>query len=147
MDAHRRRLLLKSWTRTIHIYVSMLGLLAVIFFSVTGIMLNHEEWFGFEAPRIVHREGTLPEAMAREPDKLAIVEKLRKDFGATGAMDSFEIEEDRLHVVFKSPGRRTEAALSGPTGMPRSSSKRTGSPAGWRSCIAAPMRVRAGAGG
>ena len=111
MDAHHRRLLFKSWTRTIHIYVSMLGLLAVIFFSVTGIMLNHEEWFGFETPRIVHREGTVPEAMTREPDKLAIVEKLRKDFGATGAMDSFEIEEDRLHVVFKSPGRRTEATL------------------------------------
>src|SRR3954466_5386329 len=111
MDAHHRRLLLKSWTRTIHIYVSMLGLLAVIFFSVTGIMLNHEEWFGFEAPRIDHRTGTLPAAMTAEPDKLAIVEKLRKDFGATGFMDSFEIEEDRLHVVFKSPGRRTEATL------------------------------------
>ncbi len=111
MDAHHRRLLVKSWTRTIHIYVSMLGLLAVIFFSVTGIMLNHEEWFGFETPRIVNKEGTLPEAMNREPDKLAIVEKLRKDFGATGALDSFEVEDDRLMVVFKSPARRTEATL------------------------------------
>ena len=111
MDAHHRRLLFKSWTRTIHIYVSMLGLLAVIFFSVTGIMLNHEEWFGFEEPRIVTREGAIPEAMASEPDRLAIVEKLRKEFGASGAMDSFETEEDRLRVVFKSPGRRTEATL------------------------------------
>jgi hypothetical protein len=111
MNAHHRRLLFKSWTRTIHIYISMFGLLAVIFFSVTGIMLNHEEWFGFAAPRIVNKEGMIPEAMTTEPDKLAIVEKLRKDYAATGALDSFDVEEDRLTVVFKSPGRRTEAIL------------------------------------
>jgi uncharacterized protein len=111
MDAHHRKLLFKSWTRTLHIYISMLGLLAVIFFSVTGIMLNHEEWFGFAAPHITNKEGTLPEAMATEPDKLAIVEKLRKEFGVTGAMDSFEVETDELRVVFKSAGRRAEATL------------------------------------
>jgi len=111
MNAHHRRLLFKSWTRTIHIYISMLGLLAVIFFSVTGIMLNHDDWFGFATPRIVNKEGTIPEAMTRQPDKLAIVERLRKEFGATGALDSFDIDDDRLTVVFKSPGRRTEATL------------------------------------
>ncbi|MCE9609145.1 MAG: PepSY-associated TM helix domain-containing protein [Chthoniobacter sp.] len=57
MDAHHRRLLFKKWTRTLHIYISMLGLLTLIFFSATGIMLNHEEWFGFAAPRIVKKEG------------------------------------------------------------------------------------------
>jgi hypothetical protein len=89
----------------------MLGLLSVVFFSVTGIMLNHEEWFGFAEPRIVNKEGTIPGATAPEPDKLAIVEKLRKDFAATGAMDSFEVEDDRFTVIFKSPGRRTQATL------------------------------------
>ena len=112
MDAHHRRLFFKKWTRTVHIYISMLGLLALIFFSFTGIMLNHEEWFGFAEPRIAKKEGTLPEATAPEPDKLVIVEKLRKDFGATGALDSFEIENDHLAVVFKSPGRRSEAQLT-----------------------------------
>ena len=111
MDAHHRKLLFKSWTRTLHIYISMLGLIAVIFFSVTGIMLNHEEWFGFATPIIVNKEGTLLEAMTTEPDKLAIVEKLRKEFGITGAMDSFEVEADELRVVFKSAGRRAEATL------------------------------------
>lgn len=112
MNAHHRRLLFKKWTRSLHIYISMLGLLALIFFSFTGIMLNHEEWFGFAEPRIVKKEGSMPEASAPVPDKLAIVEKLRKEFGATGALDSFEVEDDRLAVVFKSPGRRTEAELS-----------------------------------
>ena len=110
-SSHHRRLLFKKWSRTIHIYISMLGLLAVIFFSVTGIMLNHEEWFGFATPHIVKKEGAMSEAMARTPDKLAIVEKLRKDFGATGAMDSFEVEDDRLTISFKSPGRHTDVTI------------------------------------
>jgi uncharacterized protein len=109
--SHHRRLLFKSWSRTIHIYISMLGLLAVIFFSVTGIMLNHEEWFGFATPHVVKKEGSIFEAMDKEPDKLAIVEKLRKDYGATGAMDSFEIEDDRLTIAFKSPGRHTDVTI------------------------------------
>jgi hypothetical protein len=110
-SSHHRRLLFKKWSRTLHIYISMLGLLAVIFFSVTGIMLNHEEWFGFSTPHIVKEEGSLPEAMDKEPDKLAIVEKLRKEFGATGAMDAFEVEDDHLTISFKSPGRHTDATI------------------------------------
>jgi len=110
-SSHHRRLLFKKWSRTLHIYISMLGLLAVIFFSITGIMLNHEEWFGFATPHIVKKEGTLPEAMDKNPDKLAIVEKLRKEYSATGALDSFEIEDDHLTLSFKSPGRHTDVTI------------------------------------
>jgi hypothetical protein len=109
--SHHRRLLFKKWSRTIHIYISMFGLLSVIFFSITGIMLNHEEWFGFATPYIVKKEGSIPDAMSKDVDKLAIVEKLRKDFGATGAMNSFDVDDDRLTVSFKSPGRQTDANI------------------------------------
>ncbi len=99
-----------------HIYLSMLGLLTLIFFSVTGIMLNHEEWFGFAEPHVRKTEGTIPADLLKQPDKLAIVEKLRKDFGATGALESFDVQDDRLELVFKSPGRRTEAGIERPDG-------------------------------
>ena len=115
-SAHHRRLLFKKWARTLHIYLSMLGLLTLIFFSVTGIMLNHEEWFGFATPRVRKTEGAIPAALLVQPDQLAIVERLRKDFGATGALESFDVQNDRLELVFKSPGRRTEAAIDRPDG-------------------------------
>ena len=115
-SAHHRRLLFKKWARTLHIYLSMLGLLTLIFFSVTGIMLNHEEWFGFATPNLRKTEGRIPAALLVPPDKLAIVEKLRKDFGATGALESFDVQNDRLELVFKSPGRRTEASIDRPDG-------------------------------
>ena len=34
-----------AWMRWLHIYLSMLGFTALIFFSVTGITLNHADWF------------------------------------------------------------------------------------------------------
>jgi len=112
MTAHHRKLFVRKWTRTLHIYISMLGLLVLVFFSATGIMLNHEEWFGYAEPRVVTHEGELPKGLLEWPDKLAIVELLRKDFGATGAMDSFEVNDDEFTVVFKSPGRRTQATIT-----------------------------------
>ncbi len=121
MTSHHFRLLFKKWSRLLHIYLSMLGLLAVVFFSITGLMLNHEEWFGYAEPRVKKNEGTVPVALlgkpdesgkSGEPDKFGIVEKLRKDFGATGALDSFDVRDDDLALVFKSPGRRTEATIA-----------------------------------
>ncbi len=43
----------------LHIYVSMFGLAAVLFFSVTGITLNHPDWFIGEAERQVQAEGQI----------------------------------------------------------------------------------------
>ena len=113
---HHLRLLVRVWTRNLHIYISMFGLLAILFFSVTGIMLNHEDWFGFSEPVTRKTEGSFPAALIKEPDKLAVVEKLRKDFGATGALNSFEVQDDQLYIVFKSPARRFEATIHRPGG-------------------------------
>ena len=35
MTSHHFRLLFKKWSRLIHIYLSMLGLLVILFFSIT----------------------------------------------------------------------------------------------------------------
>ncbi len=32
------------WARLIHVYTSMIALLVVLFFAVTGLTLNHPEW-------------------------------------------------------------------------------------------------------
>jgi hypothetical protein len=97
--------------RSAHIYITMLALLLLLFFGATGFMLNHPDWFGLEEVRTSSRSGVLPQKMVDEGDKLAIVEKLRADFGALGALDSFETEPGLLRVVFKRPGSRTEATI------------------------------------
>jgi len=109
------RLLIKT-ARTVHIYTTLAGLLLVLLFAVTGFMLNHEDWFGLgEASRSMSA-GHLSIALLEEPDKLGVVEHLRQQWGATGAVHAFDIEEDSCKVVFKSPGRVCEVIIDRRTG-------------------------------
>jgi hypothetical protein len=110
------RLLLK-WARMVHVYLTLFGLALLLFFAVTGFMLNHDDWFGPEE-QTQTTTGSLPPKLLKEPDKLAIVELLRKDFGASGVMDSFDAkDEDSVRVVFKSPGMQFEAVVQRADGM------------------------------
>ena len=43
--------------RWLHIYLSMLGLAAVLFFSVTGITLNHPDWVFGQVERSARPKG------------------------------------------------------------------------------------------
>jgi hypothetical protein len=100
-----------SISRTLHIYFTMLVCLMLLFFGATGFMLNHADWFGLEAIRTGTREGTLSRTMLAPVDRLAVVEGLRAGVGAVGAVDSFEVEEESLRIVFRRPGYRAEASV------------------------------------
>jgi hypothetical protein len=102
---------LVKWARTVHLYVTLFALTLVLLFSITGFMLNHEDWFTPAEPHTRTRSGTLPTEMLTEPDKLAVAEFLRAEFEVVGLVDSFEVEEERLRVVFKRPGTEVEAII------------------------------------
>lgn len=102
---------LLSVSRTLHVYLTMLACLLLLFFGSTGFMLNHGDWFGLETLRTRTREGTLPRAILVPLDRLAVVEGLRSDLGAVGAVDSFEAEAESLRIVFRRPGLRAEASI------------------------------------
>jgi len=104
-------------TRTLHIYLTMLGCFLLFFFSLTGFMLNHSEWFGLEEVRTSKTSGRMPREILNPVDKLAVVENLRSDYGIQGALDSFESEGDECRLVFKRPGSRSEALLERHTGQ------------------------------
>src|SRR5258708_35435698 len=53
----------------------------------------------------------MPKAILAPVDRLAVVERLRAELGAVGAVDSFEEEADQLRIVFKRPGFRAEATV------------------------------------
>jgi len=91
--------------RTLHIYLTLLGLLVMLFFSVTGILLNHDEWFMAESPKVVEKTTTDDPALIQKNDKLAIVEKLRSSDGVRGALASFDELDDALSLRFESPGQ------------------------------------------
>jgi hypothetical protein len=109
--SHTRRMLVK-WARTVHLYLTLFALVFVLFFAATGFMLNHEDWFSPAEPVTRTQTGAIPTALlGPPPDKLALVELLRKDYGAVGGLAGFEDEEDRLRVTFTRPGGRVEAVI------------------------------------
>ena len=56
----RRKQATARWVRWVHVYTSMISLLVVLFFGLTGITLNHPDWtFGGSATKDTHT-GTLP---------------------------------------------------------------------------------------
>jgi hypothetical protein len=117
--------------RWVHIYLSMFGLAAVLFFSVTGLTLNHPDWFGGKERR-VSAQGRLdykwlnldvPAASpsddgdeSRHVAKLEVVEYLRKTHGIRGAVAEFRADDRECTVTFKGPGYAADAFIDRATG-------------------------------
>jgi uncharacterized protein len=109
-----------SVSRWLHIYLSMLSFVVVLFFSVTGLTLNHADWFdGKEVEQ--KYSGNVPIAWVNVADtsqikKLEIVELLRKSYGIKGYVSDFFIQDDQLSVAFKGPGYSANTFITRKTG-------------------------------
>jgi uncharacterized protein len=132
----RRRLAIRfaKLMRWLHIYLSMFGLAAVLFFSATGITLNHPDWFFGEAQRSVRSEGKIdpgwlrleaakagsspedPADLSRQISKLEVVEFLRQTHGIRGAITDFKVDESECVVTFKGPGYAADAFIDRDSG-------------------------------
>ncbi|MDQ6812800.1 MAG: PepSY-associated TM helix domain-containing protein [Bacteroidota bacterium] len=105
-----------SISRWLHVYLSMLSFLVVLFFAVTGITLNHAEWFdGKQVEKKL--SGTVPTTWVNVPDtnqvkKLEIVELLRSKYGIKGYVSDFLIEDEQYSLSFKGPGYSADAFIN-----------------------------------
>jgi hypothetical protein len=121
--------------RWLHIYLSMFSLAVVLFFSVTGLTLNHPDWFFANAQRTSRSEGKLDLSwLRRDPvppggeaeasggdlssqvDKLRVVEHFRSAHGVRGALTDFKADEYECSVTFKGPGYDADAFIDRATG-------------------------------
>lgn len=48
-------------TRSLHSWLSMVSLLIVLFFAVTGLTLNHQDWTFGQSPQVTTTTGQLPD--------------------------------------------------------------------------------------
>ena len=120
--------------RWLHIYLSMFGLATVLFFSVTGITLNHPNWVFGQVERRreaegqvelkwISREITATNSQAgdqsdrsKEVAKLDVVEHLRKTQSIRGALTEFRVDESECMVSFKGPGYSADAFIDRESG-------------------------------
>jgi len=105
--------------RWLHTYVSLLGFGALLFFSVTGITLNHAEYFEREATH-EDAQGTLPKELVSaadaEPDTTRIATFFRTRHALHGALAEFRADADELSLVWKGPAYAAEALVQRASG-------------------------------
>ena len=97
-----------EWSRWLHIYLSMFSFVIVLFFSVTGLTLNHFVWFP-EKEVLNEVDGRLTASWLNSPDtaqvkKLEIVEFLRASYQVKGQLNDFRIDETECSISFQGPG-------------------------------------------
>jgi hypothetical protein len=103
--AKRRLAMVSRW---LHIYLSMASFAIVLFFSATGLTLNHADWFQ-SSMHTSQQKGKLDSSWTNAQDtlhvnKLAIVEFFRNRYKVKGALNDFRIEENQISLAFKGPG-------------------------------------------
>ena len=106
------------WLRWLHTYTSMISLLVVLFFALTGITLNHPDWlFGSQQ---VQREvtGTLPAGWIQQGQVnwLTVAEELRATQGLKGRVGDTRADDQEADISFAAPGYSADAFIDVKTG-------------------------------
>lgn len=104
-------------SRWLHIYLSMISFAIVLFFSFTGLTLNHPSWFGGDKQIVEKSKGKLKVSWVNSVDtskiaKLEIVEYLRNTHHVKGAVTEVRVDDYELSVVFKGPAYSCDAFIN-----------------------------------
>ena len=113
---HRAKKFAVTWARWLHIYLSMASFAILLFFAVTGLTLNHQDWFA-KQQRTVSYKGSLDRSwLSKEVAKLEVAEALRRAHGIKAALTDFRIDDTQLAVNFKGPGYTADTFIDRDTG-------------------------------
>jgi len=98
----------------------MLSFAILLFFAVTGLTLNHAEWFDSQQrPALYH--GTLNKGWVNTSDPGAVakdelVNYFRRTYRTKGALSDFHVDGEQCEVLFKGPGYEADATIDRATG-------------------------------
>ncbi|MDX1935463.1 MAG: PepSY-associated TM helix domain-containing protein [Flavihumibacter sp.] len=102
-------------SRWLHIYLSMVSFVIVLFFSVTGLTLNHADYFQRKST-LTESKGVVDSNWVNAADtlkiqKLPLVEFFRERYKVKGAVADFRIDEQEISFSFKAPGYQADAFI------------------------------------
>ncbi|MFC4639467.1 PepSY-associated TM helix domain-containing protein [Deinococcus hohokamensis] len=107
------------WLRWLHTYTSMISLLVVLFFALTGITLNHPDWVFGSGETIREVTGTLPAGWIRggTVDWLNVAEDLREQQGLRGRAGDTRLDGTEASLAFAAPGYSADVVIDARTGQ------------------------------
>jgi hypothetical protein len=94
-----------------------MGSFAILFFfAITGITLNHTDWFSHHQSSRQLKGSVDPRWLRPEVRKFEVAEKLRERHGIRSAITDFRIDDGQAAVSFKGPGYSADAFFDRATG-------------------------------
>lgn len=111
----------QKWSRLVHAYTSMIALLLVLFFGITGITLNHPEWTFGDAPTSTSESGTMTFDVAPDGtvDYLKVSEFLRDTYGISAEVSDYSTTGTQGSISYRAPGYAADATFATDTGAYR----------------------------
>ncbi len=111
----------QKWSRLIHAYTSMIALLLVLFFGITGITLNHPEWTFGDAPTTTTKTGTMTFEVAPDGnvDYLRVSEFLRDRYAISADVSDYQTTGNQGSISYRAPGYAADASFDTSTGAYR----------------------------
>lgn len=118
----------QKWSRLVHAYSSMIALVLVLFFGLTGITANHPEWTFGDAPTTTTDTGTIDAPLAADGtvDYLAVSEYLRDTYGITADVSDYGTTGTTASISYRAPGYAADATVNTETGAYRVSIEQQG---------------------
>ncbi|NNG20584.1 peptidase [Naumannella sp. ID2617S] len=116
--AVRRRRLDQKLIRQLHLWTSMVCLVLVLFFGVTGFTLNHQDWTFGTSPRQTESTGTLPGTYRSngQVDWLTVSEFARGTLGVHGELTDHSEQNGQGSLSYQSAGYQAVLAFDESTG-------------------------------
>jgi len=105
-----------SFSRLIHVYVSMALLTLLLFFSITGNTLNHPEWFSESNADIEEVEIIIDAALIENPplspsQLVKVVDVIEQELSISLENSTIESMSDELFFSIKKAGENTAITL------------------------------------
>ncbi|WP_199562627.1 PepSY-associated TM helix domain-containing protein [Pedobacter chinensis] len=108
-------------SRWLHIYLSMVSFTILLFFAVSGLTLNHADWFTSGKEVVTKDSGNVNLSWVNQSDtakinKLQLVEYFRNKHEVKGAVSDFRIDDNECSITFNGPGYIADSFIDRETG-------------------------------
>ncbi|GAB3623686.1 PepSY-associated TM helix domain-containing protein [Mariniluteicoccus endophyticus] len=115
----KKNLLSQKAIRQIHLWTSMVSLVVVLFFGVTGITLNHQEWTFGTQPVRTQVTGTLPATFKNssgQVDFLAVATAIRGQQDVRGEVTDHSEQNGQGTITWQGAGYVADVQFDEATG-------------------------------
>ena len=106
--------------RYVHGWLSAFAFITLLFFSITGLLLNHPEWFEpaktEETAKLILPDSVLKSIKQQENPSDTILEYVRQQQNLVGRYQSSEVMDNEVMIRLESPAGATDIFVMADTG-------------------------------